>query len=171
MIDCDFLRTAAKHAKFISFLSERGAEVLPATNPFEVARFRATSGVNVIYRNAKWQFSLQGDDIEAAIKAFHSGNAWRALPRLARPRRRGDRRTHALVTAMITRDGADCFYCWKPLGEDITIEHLVSQTAHGPDRLENMVLAHKAHNNEAGTLSVMEKIKMREANRPKGEAS
>ena len=62
------------------------------------------------------------------------------------------------------RDGQLCFFCLKPVGVDITVEHLIALVDSGPDHLSNKVLAHSVCNQKAGSLSVMEKIQVRESN-------
>lgn len=59
-----------------------------------------------------------------------------------------------------------CFLCWEALGEDVTVEHLVPVSQGGTNHIGNKVLAHAECNQKMGHLSVMEKIRMREAIRP-----
>lgn len=67
-----------------------------------------------------------------------------------------------LIKALIERDGLRCFYCDKNMRpHNITIEHLIPKTRKGGNGLENLVLAHKACNQRAGTLTLKEKIDIR----------
>ena len=145
--------------RFKAFLSERGAEVMAPTNPYEVLRFRANGAVAVVYRNANGLLNIQGDVFTAAWKAFRENAAWRGANRTKR-------RTERLpaIKALRARDGNDCFYCGEPVADaDASVEHLVPVTAGGPDHIANMALAHKLPCNlAAGHLSVMEKIALRE---------
>lgn len=61
---------------------------------------------------------------------------------------------------LLERDGDLCFFCNEHLGEDITLEHLISLTKGGKDNLENSVLAHEECNLKAGNLPIFEKVKL-----------
>lgn len=170
MTDLGFLQKPKKVVALQNFLTQRGAEVLPPTNPYEVLRFRAASGVNVIYRNEGWQITPIGADIVAAIQAFQTGLSWHALPKRKQRPRPHARRVRQIIRALRQRDGDGCFYCGQPCSEeDESIEHLLSRATEGPDRLENYVLAHRSGNNDAGVLPIMLKIRIREANLREGK--
>ena len=62
------------------------------------------------------------------------------------------------MAALISRDGEDCFFCARALGQDITVEHLVAIAHGGPNHISNLFLAHAACNNEAGHMSAPEKV-------------
>jgi hypothetical protein len=47
-----------------------------------------------------------------------------------------------LIARLMFRDGEDCCYCLAPLGDDITLEHVVAQSRGGSDELDNLKLAH-----------------------------
>jgi HNH endonuclease len=172
MTDLAFLQKPKRLAGFTQFLRDHGAEILPATNEYEIVRFRATSGVNVIYRNRNWKVTPVGDDVPVAVGAFLTGTQWRAHPREPRPKlRKEERQRAAMVDALMRRDGKLCFYCSIEMSRPVaTIEHLVARACDGPDRIENYVLAHATCNHDAGNISVMEKIKLREANMKKDAA-
>ena len=142
---------------FREFLAARGAEVLEPTNEWEVVRFRAAGATAVIYTNGSGRITPSGATAKAAMDAFVSGGKWTAG---VGGRRRSRRPPE--VTALLARDGDSCFLCRQPLGDDITVDHLVPVTAGGPNHLANMALAHKACNLRMGHLSVMEKIALRE---------
>lgn len=55
-----------------------------------------------------------------------------------------------VVTALLARDGSDCWLCGDPLGDDITKEHRVPRSRGGSDDLSNLVLAHAACNRLLG---------------------
>lgn len=64
------------------------------------------------------------------------------------------------------RDGLECFYCGDPLTlATATVEHLVPLSSGGNNGDANLALAHTDCNHEAGALSVVEKVKLREAKR------
>lgn len=64
----------------------------------------------------------------------------------------GDR--NRKIARILARDGEDCCYCRKPLGEDMTLEHRVAVSLGGSDDLDNLKLAHSACNREVGNLPV-----------------
>lgn len=160
MAPCGFAKLSKKLPQFKDWLRSAGAEVLEPTNEWEVLRFRAGGSTAVIYRNKANQLNM-GRDAEKALTAFLSGQSWSA----------GVKTTRRSVTvherALLKRDGPNCFLCWHPLGADITVEHLVPVTAGGPNHMANFVLAHHDCNGQMGSKSVMEKIAMREARRPR----
>lgn len=145
---------------FKEFLTARGAEVLAPTSEWEVVRFRAAGVVAVVYRKATDQLTYQGV-ARKALDAFVSQGAWTAG--VATPRKKTNAvKRSAVVNALLERDGDCCFLCRKPLGDDITEEHLVPVSSGGPNHIANKVLAHEACNLRMGHLSVMKKIAMRE---------
>lgn len=142
---------------FREFLASRGAEVLEPTNEWEVARFRAGGCIAIVYTNARGQITAVGAARDA-LNAFTSGGNWRA----DFPTKRDPKKRSVDVRSLLARDGDLCFLCRQPLGEDITVEHLVPITSRGPDILANKALAHQACNLRMGHLSLMEKIALRE---------
>lgn len=78
-----------------------------------------------------------------------------------RPRKGGFK--DGLLKALIRRDGKKCFYCGNDTTEENrSLEHLVPLAHGGPNHLSNLVLAHSCCNSDAGHLSVMEKIRLRD---------
>ncbi|MDP5211148.1 HNH endonuclease [Microbulbifer sp. 2205BS26-8] len=148
--------------KFIKWLSNQGAEILPSTNEHEALRFRCFKGVGVIHRNGKGNFSVAGPVATEALNAHLSCEKWEELTKPTQ-RTYGSKRKKRLFR----RDGDECFYCGLALGDDITEEHLVALSQGGPDRLENLVLAHESCNREAGSLPVITKVRLREKMRMK----
>ena len=57
-----------------------------------------------------------------------------------------------LIARLIVRDGDDCCYCHKPLGDDMTLEHRVAQSNGGDDDFDNLTLAHRGCNQRVGNL-------------------
>jgi hypothetical protein len=145
----------AKLPAFREFLTARGAEVLEPTNEWEVVRFRAAGMTAIVYTNSRG--GITADRVaRQAMDAFVSGGTWSAGVATARVRRPAD------VRALLARDGDRCFLCREPLGEDISVEHLVPVAVGGPNHLANKALAHGRCNLRMGHLSVMEKIALRE---------
>lgn len=152
-------------------LVERGAEILEPTNQWEALRFRCVFGVGIIYQNKAGRKNFN----EAAQKAADHLEAGTpgtlaAVPVAPRRKPKASARTREL-TAIIKRDGGDCFFCGgrlPPLGDlceavdAATVEHLVPRAHGGPDHLSNKFAAHMRCNREAGHLSAPEKIAMRD---------
>jgi hypothetical protein len=67
-----------------------------------------------------------------------------------------------VIERLAARDGGlYCMYCGKKLiMQETSIEHVVPQSKGGPNSLENMVIACKACNTKAGSLSVAEKMRL-----------
>lgn len=147
--------------KFAAFLVARGAQRLISTNEYEVLRIQTDSGVHVLYRN-KHNSLTWSNELEEAYRAWKTGKAWRATAATKRPQ--STNKKNPRKRTLLKRDGADCFFCLDPLGDDITLEHLIPLTSNGPDNLSNCVLAHERCNSGAGHLSLREKIALREKN-------
>jgi 5-methylcytosine-specific restriction endonuclease McrA len=132
-------------------LAKAGAELLGATNPYEVLRFRTRIGVGVIYtgkRGETWNpEAIAARDHLAANKGS-----------LAPVTVHGRRKSKATVAALMERDGEACFFCGRGLEGDVTVEHLVAVAHGGPSHVSNLFLAHFECNNAAGHLSAPEKI-------------
>ncbi|MCB1719740.1 MAG: HNH endonuclease, partial [Candidatus Competibacteraceae bacterium] len=98
-----------------------------------------------------------GDSAEA-YRAFDNGKSWQGTDKnKARLVRRSPK-----VKTLLRRDGGNCFYCREPLGDDITVEHLVCRAHGGPNHISNLVLAHGQCNHAAGHLSAAEKVAIRD---------
>lgn len=142
---------------FTKWLDAKGAQILVPTNEWELCRFKTNAGTGIIYTNKTGRLRFTGDSL-AAWTAYVTGGGWRAAP--ATKRRLKSSPTCA---ALRKRDGDDCFFCQTSVEvEDESVEHLVSITHGGPDHLANMALAHRTCNAEAGHMSVMDKILLRE---------
>lgn len=147
------MKPAKSTKAFEAKLVEAGAELLAPTNPYEALRFRTKYGVGVVYaskRGETW-------NIEAEQARDHLRNKSGSL---APVKVRGRRTDKGTVARLLTRDGENCFYCDEPLGQDITVEHLVSIAHGGPNHISNLFLAHAACNQKAGHMSAPEKIKL-----------
>lgn len=144
--------TPAAIPKFAKWLVERGAEILAQTNQYELLRFRSERGVSLVYCNKARKITSVTNDARNAWHSFCGQTEWRAFPPVKRRRGSVDEET------LVQRDGEDCFFCCKPLGDDVTIEHLVATTHGGPNHISNKFLAHRQCNADAGHLSAPEKI-------------
>lgn len=148
-------------AKFKNWLENQGAEIHPPTNEWEALRFKGSNGVGLIHVNKKGRLNITTVAAKQAFFAFSEGVAWDGKPRKLRGRTKQEK---SIVNRLLKRDGDKCFYCLYPLGNNVTKEHLVPISHNGPDRIDNMVLAHSQCNNSMGSKSIIEKLKHREFN-------
>lgn len=145
-------------AKFKIWLSERGCEILPPTNQYEAVRFKGRE-TGIVYTTGK----TNGRFTTEAVRAFQTGGKWNGAP-VSTGRHPGYRKEKA---RLLERDGSRCFFCGEELGDDITVEHLISLNRGGLNQLSNMVLAHSRCNQEAGTLPIYQKVEIAIRNRTK----
>lgn len=144
-----------KTEKLKNWLRNNGAEILPVTNDYELLRFKG-SEVGIIYKSGKHGNKYTTN----AVNCFKSGRKWNG-----RPLNVGRKNSYkAQKKRLLIRDGNDCFFCCKPLGDDVTVEHLVSLVQGGKNTLGNMVLSHEECNNQAGNATVKQKIDIRISN-------
>lgn len=141
----------SKPDKFKNWLMNAGCEILPSTNEYERIRWKGES-TGVIYTSG----NTSGKYAKQAINEFNMGKAYTGGPISTGRKKNYVRQKRSLIK----RDGSDCFFCGKPLGEDITVEHLIPLTSGGANRLSNLVLAHDACNTLAGTMSIVDKVKL-----------
>lgn len=138
--------------KFSKWLVANGAELLSPTNQYELLRIRTERGVSLVYKNKANKITSITNDCKDAWRCYCLQLPWRAFTPVKRRRSSADEQT------LLERDGECCFFCAEPLGEDISIEHLVATTHGGPNHISNKFLAHKQCNSNAGHLSAPEKI-------------
>jgi hypothetical protein len=143
-----------KLPKFSAWLSEAGGEMLAPTNEWEMLRFRGDRGTSIVYRDKGGNLTFTGD-AAPAWNCYSRGNPYRVTKAATRKHVKD-----VTVRTLLERDGCDCFYCLFPLGDDMTVEHLLSATHGGPSHITNLALAHSACNLQAGNLSLPEKISM-----------
>ncbi len=143
--------------KLEEFLKSRGAEILTPTNQYEVIRFVGNGTIGIVYTGKKG-FSLVGE-AQVAVDAFLN-----KTPYSAAVKNRGVLYYKSIkVRALAERDGDKCFYCHKPLGDDITVEHLLSRNCGGSNHINNLALSHQACNLRAHHLPVVKKVQLRES--------
>ena len=149
---------STRDKKFAKWLKERGCEVLPPTNQYESVRWKGKE-VGVKYTSGKFS----GSYASIAWQCFCSNSPWDGAPPSTKRKSSYKKQRQKIKE----RDGCNCFYCGQPLGDDETIEHVYPLAAGGPNILSNMVLAHTKCNQEAGAMSIVEKVKIAIENRLK----
>lgn len=146
-------------AAFIKKLVAAGGEMLVTSpgNEWEIMRFRTKFGVGVVYTTKRGGETWNSEARAARDHVLTPGSG--SLAAVKTVKRRNI--PHEYQT-LLERDGQNCFFCLKPLGEDMTREHLVAVAHGGPNHLSNKFLAHQRCNTAAGHLSAPEKIRIRE---------
>jgi len=137
--------------KFKHWLSDRGCEILPCTNEYEALRFSGKE-IGVYYKSGK----VSNQFTAKAVSCFIRNKAWDGKP--INVGRNPSYRKEKI--AILKRDGSNCFICNKPLGDDITLEHLDPLSKGGKNKLSNMVLAHDKCNRDLKNISLVDKIKI-----------
>lgn len=146
-------------ACFEAWLIERGSEILLPTSEWELIRFSVIGGVAVVHRNKKGEIKSWGNNADSAFLAYRKSTPWRGSERAGRSG--GGKGKRERIEMLLKRDGHSCCFCNKDIPEgEWTIEHFVPLTAGGPDRLSNLMLAHKDCNNQASHASAREKIEL-----------
>lgn len=141
---------------FAEYLIAHGAEVVETTNPYEALRYRLDGVTFVLYRKENGSITWT-TPILTHWQAFENGRAVCIVKK-----RPGGQQRQNLVKALFERDGDECFYCGQGLGDDITIEHILSKVHGGRATRENCALAHEACNHAVDDLSIAEKIQARD---------
>lgn len=150
--------------RFEEFLQGSGAEILPVTNAWELARFRSANGICVVYQSGKGKVSYSNEYAHDAFSAFTDKRCWTAGRIIERVRRK------TVEQLLIERDGDKCFYCGDVFEDDQlapTLEHLLSRSHGGNNHLANLCLAHVSCNERAANLPIVEKIRLRDKFRSK----
>jgi hypothetical protein len=135
--------------KFKEWLEDQGCEILPPTNEYEVIRFKGLE-TGVLYASGK----ASGIYFWKAYSAYKHNKPWIDKP----PSTKRKKSYLKEKKYLLKRDGHGCFYCGLPLGDDMTVEHLISLTQQGPNKLFNMVLAHEECNQKAKNKSLKDKV-------------
>lgn len=145
---------------FRKWLEAAGAQLLIATNPYEVIRFRSSNGVSILHKRNDDMYTLTGE-MPTAWNAFCTGKGWDSGVVVVKSR---PKKTDVLIETLLARDGNRCFYCHQGFEEDnYTIEHLLSRAHGGSNHISNLVLAHEECNKRVGHMSISEKVKHRES--------
>ena len=132
------------------WLLQQGCEIIPITDSNELLRFKGKE-TGVIYRTG----NTSGRYVQNMLECYISRSRWDGAP--VSTGRQGSYKKHKIK--LLKRDGSNCFYCGLPLGEDITLEHLIPLVARGPNALSNMVLAHEHCNRAVGHKPLFEKVR------------
>ena len=148
--------------RFRNWLVSAGAELMPH-DPAQQEVIKIFAGREVFVVTTTELGVLQGNGLEA-LRCWRHQESWAALDRTLPYPKSKLRRHVETLPHLLDRDGHDCWLCGLPLGDDMTVEHLVSRCHGGPDHLSNVVLTHTACNTKLGVLPLVTKIKMREAN-------
>lgn len=150
---------------FTDFIERSGCEILVPTSEWEVLRFRASGVTGIVYRKQNGVLTYSGA-AKDAYDAFVGGKTYEA----GEKNRAALKKRSVLKRTLLSRDGNACFYCGKMMqGGAETLEHLLSLKFGGKHHVANLVLADKACNQRAGSLSLIEKIKLRDSIRQGGQ--
>lgn len=168
----DVRRFETLRPDFESWLVSRGAKILEPTNEWEVLRYKAGPYTSILYRKKTGKLSYVGG-IGFDMKEFVKGvpldymDKCSPAPAPTKTRVHGKRNARTktkrgtVINRLIERDGTLCWFCGKPLGNDITKEHLTPRTSGGTSDLTNLVLAHYRCNQMAGHLPLEVKLDLR----------
>jgi len=152
---------------FKKWLHASGATVVPNVRSCEKLRFTHGKAKGVIVVDKKGVHK-PSETAARYIEMFENA----AVPSAAgHPTSKNARKRNARIQRLIQRDGRNCFYCNKPLGTELSIEHLVPKCHNGPEHFSNLCLAHKGCNLEARDLPVVRKVRLREEHQRKTAAS
>ena len=144
--------------EFAAYLQSQDAQILPPKS-YEVLRYHHQKyGTAIVHHNKDGRIRFS-DVAWEHYKRFRS-NVPLANP-IRTPRLLGHDKAQAVANLM-HRDGPVCFYCGLFLGDDVTIEHILSSIDGGNNTSANCVLAHKRCNEAAGSLPVIYKVELRE---------
>jgi len=164
-------RTQFMAANFAAWLAKHGAEVGLPTNPYEVIRYRAfwcgskRAASHVVYAKENGLLTFTGGSADHYRRFLDNETLDGQVPRAMEPVSPRPEKTVSngdkMRRKLLARDGDDCWFCGKPMGEDCTIEHLVPKSKGGSNRLDNYALAHAACNHMAADKPLVAKIELR----------
>ncbi|MGV3695531.1 HNH endonuclease [Flavobacterium sp.] len=137
--------------KFKKWLINKGCEILPPTNEFEVLRFKGKETA-VFYNTGK----TSNQYANKAYIAFKTNAHWTGGP--VKTGRQNSYKKEKIN--LLERDGDCCFLCGNKLLDDITVEHLIALSNGGKNNLSNMVLMHVRCNNQVSNIPISDKVKM-----------
>lgn len=136
--------------KFTNWLTDRGAEILPLTNDYELLRFKGRE-TGILYKSGKTGNAYTIHTIEC----YKNNKKWWGKPIQVGRKQNYQKEKQNILK----RDGRACFYCGKlMISKDITLEHLIPLSMGGKNELSNMVLCHEDCNNEVGNMPVYKKV-------------
>lgn len=148
---------------FQRWATANGAEV-HTPHEWEVMRIVTASGTHVLYYNRNGRLTWTGD-LEQLYVCYKTGNDAELFPTGRRVKSGGLRKRK--LKMLIERDGNECFFCGKEFTEENppSLEELFPRTCGGSTHIANQALACPECNQEAGNLSVVEKVKIRDQKR------
>jgi 5-methylcytosine-specific restriction endonuclease McrA len=169
-------RNQFKTGAFAAWLTDNGAEIGKQTNPYEVIRYRAYSAgsrkplTHIVYAKDNGLLNFQGGSRDH-YQAFMDGVdvAGLRIPMLDRHAPKtpvvnelvSQSKAAKQRAKLLARDGDECWFCGDPMGEDMTIEHLVPRSTGGDNKLANYALAHGECNHKAANKPLVQKIELR----------
>lgn len=150
-------------AAFAKYLDEQGATVLEPTNPYEVVRYRVNKATHIVYRKANGNLTYTGwsnKHYKDFMRGWELGAPAPSAPKKGKKLR--SRQKNPMRDRLLKRDGGQCWFCSQPMpDDDMSIEHLLPQSAGGNSQAENLCLAHTSCNQMAANKSLVEKIELR----------
>lgn len=164
-------RAQFKMPQFAAWLVENGAEVGIPTNPYEVIRYRAYHAdsakalTHIVYAKESGLLNFQGASAEH-YGLFQAGLTFGRVAALAKPeqpKKADPTKSQIRRERLLERDGDECWFCGRPMGDDCTIEHLVAKSKGGVNHLDNYALAHARCNHDAADKPLIQKLEMRQA--------
>lgn len=146
-----------KKTKFIGFIEDRGAEVLESNNPYEIIRFKVHGSLNIIYKNKYGELTFSGEEAETAFDRWRNGKGWN-------PPNKKRQQLTARKLKISKRDGLKCFWCdeYHKSTKTLTVEHILSVKHGGTNNINNLSLACQPCNLKLGSLSITQKIVLRD---------
>jgi len=144
--------------KFKDWLAETGVEV-QEPKIWEVIRFKVGKDVGIIYHNKSNVVTTATPMAEQAYSHWKMGKLW--LPMTTERRQSTERRNK-----LYNKVGGECFFCGEHFDRpETTLEHLLPLSHGGPNNHHNYALACGPCNKEAGSLPLIDKIKLRDQKR------
>ena len=131
------------------FLLRTGCEIIPVTNSSELLRFKGKE-TGVIYTTG----NTSGRYVQNMLECYISRSKWNGGPDSTK--RMANYRKYKVK--LLKRDGDTCFCCNLPMGEDMTLEHLIPLTAGGLNVLSNMAIMHSHCNRALGNKPLFAKL-------------
>ena len=150
--------TEKRARKIKNWVGNHGAEVMPNLAEWEFFRAKTNQGLFIIYRNKRNQYKPNDAELLRKITCWMKDCRNLNLGIITQRKK-----LTGVRKALFKRDGNQCFYCGEGMRRDqMTIEHLLSLSHGGSNRIENLVLSHSICNANAGSLSLLQKIELRE---------
>lgn len=152
---------------FKTYLTSNGCEVGEPTNPHEVMRYLAywagskKPTTHIVSAKSSGLLTWTGGS-QQHYRSFLAGEPIAdILPATQPTAKPKTSKTERLKLKIISRDGPDCWFCGKSLGDDCTIEHLIPKASGGVNSLANYVAAHRLCNGLAADKPLVEKFALR----------